>query len=208
MRSHVGRHTDGDTRRTVEEQERSLRRKDGRLDLGVIEVVHHVDSVLVNVAEDVFSDLLKLGFGVSHCGDRIAVHRTEVSLAENGRIALVPVLRKPCKGIIDAGITVRMIFTQHLTHNLRALPGRPGICQSESVHSEEHTSLNRFETIPHVRERTGHDDGHRIVDVRATHLLIDLDRFYDTCLPFYNLFFVIHIQMLISLIYKHTKLSN
>ena len=101
-----------------------------------------------------------------------------------------------------------MVFTHGITDDTRTFSVRLIRSVIQLDHGIEHTSLNRFETIPHIRERTGHDDGHRIVDVRATHLLIDLDRFYDTRLPFYNLFFVIHIQMLISLIYKHTKLSN
>ena len=74
MRSHVRRHSDGDTRRSVQKEERKLGRHNDRLLEGVVEVRLEIDRILVHVAENVGSNLFKLGLGISHGSDRVAVH--------------------------------------------------------------------------------------------------------------------------------------
>ena len=178
MRGHIGSHSDGNAGRAVEQEKRHLRREHGRLGNGVIEVQLEINGILVEVAKNVLGDFLKLGLCVSHSCHRVAVHRTEVTLAENERISLVPVLGKTGKGIIYAGVAVRVELTQYVSHNSRRFLGLSGVAQSETVHSEENSSLNRLESVTDIRKRTGYDDRHRIIDICGPHLVVDFHRFY------------------------------
>ena len=52
VRSHVGRHTHGDTGSSVQKQKRHLGRQNRRLLKRVIEVILKIDCILVKVSED------------------------------------------------------------------------------------------------------------------------------------------------------------
>ena len=125
VRSHIRGHSDGDTRRTVQKKQRSLCRQYRRLLLCVVKVKGHIHSVLVDVGKNVVCHLLKLGLGVPHGGDRVTVHRSEVTLTENHRVTLVPRLREPGESVIHTGVAVRVVLTEHLADNLGALTRRP-----------------------------------------------------------------------------------
>ena len=101
VRSHIGRHTHGDTGRTVEQEERDLGRKHRRLLEGVVEVQGHIHGILVYIGEDFVGNLLQLSLGVTHCRNRVTVHRTEVSLTEHKRITHAPPLCKAGHCIIN-----------------------------------------------------------------------------------------------------------
>src|SRR5690606_30114667 len=45
------------------------------------------------------------------------------------------------------------------------------------VHRVEHPAVHRLEAVAHIRQRTSDDDAHGVVDVRALHLVLQLDRF-------------------------------
>ena len=194
VRSHVGRHTDRNTRRTVQQQERSLGRKYGRLLKGIVEVVLEIDGILVDICHHFFGELFEFRLSVTHGCRRVAVHGTEVSLAENERISHAPRLRHPDHGIIHAAVTVRMVFTQHLTDYSGRFLRLAGIVQSESRHTEKHPSVDRFHTVPHIRQCPGHYDRHGIVDIRTAHLSVDIDRLDPSCrsLRLYLINFIIH----------------
>ena len=69
-----------------------------------------------------------------------------------------------------------MVLTEHLTDYTRGFFCLSAKIQPQTVHSEKDSSLNRLQTVPDIRKGTGHDNRHRIVDVRGTHLVIDLHR--------------------------------
>ena len=77
---------------------------------------------------------------------------------------------------------MRMELTENFSDDTCRLLGLACMPESKSVHSEKHPSVHRLETIPHIRKSTGHYDRHRIVDVRASHLLVDVHLLYPTCL--------------------------
>ena len=180
VRGHVGCHTYSDTGRAVQQQERSLGGKHRRLFDGVVEVQLEIDGILVEVGEDFLRELFKLGLGVTHGGNGVAVHRTEVTLTENERIALVPVLGEAGHGVVDAGIAVRVEFTEHFTHDSGAFLGLAGITQAKAVHAEQNPSLHRLQAIAGIRECARNDDGHGVIDVRAAHFLVDIDLLDNT----------------------------
>ena len=68
-----------------------------------------------------------------------------------------------------------VILTQHLTYNTRTLLVGAIACVANAQHTEEYAAVNRLETIAHIRERTGHNHRHTVVDVRGLHLLLDID---------------------------------
>ena len=56
------------------------------------------------------------------------------------------------------------------------------------MHRVEDPALNRLQAVAHVRQRARDDDAHRVVEIRLTHLLLELDadhpivaRFLDHC---------------------------
>ena len=47
-------------------------------------------------------------------------------------------------------------------------------CDAEGMHSVQDPSVDRFQTIPDIRQSTSDDDTHRIVDIRILHLIVYL----------------------------------
>ena len=208
VRGHVRSHAHGDAGGAVQEQQGGLRGKDLGLLEGAVEVQVHVDGVLVQVGEDVLGHLLELGLGVTHGGRGVAVHGSEVALAPDHRVARVPPLAQPDHRVVHAGVAVRVVLTHHVTHDTGGFLGLTGIFDSHLVHSVEHAALHRLEAVPGIREGAGHDDGHRIVDVRGAHLVVDLHRLDQPrrlgLLHRILLFVVIHV---LSPIYKHANIA-
>ena len=98
---HIGSHTYGDTVTTIHQEVRNLSRHHGGLLKRVVEVVHHVNGLLVEVVHDVLTHLRKAALGVSHGSWRVAVNGTVVTLTINQRVAHVPVLSHTYEGTID-----------------------------------------------------------------------------------------------------------
>ena len=208
MGSHVGGHTYGNTGCTVEEQQRSLGGKDGGFLEGVVKVVDHIHGVLVHISQHVLCHLLELGFRVTHGGRRVTVYGTEVTLALDHRITLVPFLTQADHGVVYAGVSVRVELTHNFTHDTGALLGLAGIAQAHIVHTEQNAALNGLEAVTGIRKGTGHNYRHRIVDVGRTHLvvylyLLDIPGFLGL-LERILLFVLIHF---LTVPYKHTKIS-
>ena len=88
---------------------------------------------------------------------------------------------------------MRVELTEHLAHDTGGLLGLAAVAQAQSVHAEEHAPLYRLQAIAGVRKGAGHDDGHRIVDVGGTHLVVDFDRFDDSFHFFLNFFGILNL---------------
>ena len=207
MRCHVGGHTDGDAGGSVEQEERGLGGEHCRLRNGIVEIELEIDRILVEVRKHVLGDPFKLGLGVSHGSHRVAVHGSEIALSEDEGITLVPVLGKSRHGVVDAGVAVGVEFAQHLTDDPGGFLSLSGIAQAEAVHSEKHAPLHGFESVPDIGKGAGYDDGHRIVDVRGTHLVVDLDRFNDPVKLLVGIFLNIHKSALIFSLRFHSYIT-
>ncbi len=179
VRRHVGGHAHGNAVAAVDQQVRNLRRHDAGLDERVVEVVLHVDGVLLKVVHDVLAHLRQAALGVTHGCRRVAVDGAEVALAVNQRVAHVPLLGHAHQGTVDRRVAVGVILTQHLADDARALLVR--LCRNviDAHHAVQDAAVDGLETITHIREGTSHDDGHRIIDVRGLHLLLNVD-FHDS----------------------------
>ena len=144
MGSHIGSHTDGDSRRTVQKEQRSLGREHGRFLKRIVKVVGHIHGILVQIGKHLIGKFRELCLGISHGRYRVAVHRAEVTLTEHQRVSHAPELGHPDHRVINARVTVGMVFSQHLSYNPRRLLCLSGIAETESFHSEKHSPVDRL----------------------------------------------------------------
>ena len=66
MGRNVGSHTDGDTVAAIDKEVRYAGRHNGRLLKGVVEVVNHINGILIQVVHDVLTHLAQSALGVTH----------------------------------------------------------------------------------------------------------------------------------------------
>ena len=151
VRRNIGRHTDGDTGRTVDQQVRDLGRHHSRDHLGAVIVRHPVHSFFVQVGQQFVGDLVHADFGITHCRRGVTVDGTEVPLTIHQRVAHGEILRHPHDSVIHGAVTVGVIFTDHVTdHTGRLLIGLVPVV-AQFVHREQDTTVHRLQTISHVR---------------------------------------------------------
>ena len=67
-----------------------------------------------------------------------------------------------------------MVFTHRITHYTGTFPVRLVRSVIQFNHGPQDTSLYRLQAVPHIRKSTGHDDGHRIIDIRFFHRLFKI----------------------------------
>ena len=176
VRRHVGGHADRDTGGSIDEQVGNLGREHRGLLQAVVKVVGEVNGLLVEVGEHFLGDLPETGLGVSHGGGVVPVDGTEVSLTIHHRIAHGPVLSKADHGVVHGAVSVRMVLTEHLPHDTGGFLVSPVGQDAQFEHAEQHTPVNRLQSIPHIGEGTRYDDRHRVIDVGRLHLILNRNR--------------------------------
>ena len=98
----VGRHSNGNARRTVDEQVRNARRKHRRFALRTVVVFGEVYSLFVEIAEQLVRDSCHAHFRVTHRSWRVPIHRTEISLAVYKHLAHGKRLCHPDHGVVNS----------------------------------------------------------------------------------------------------------
>src|SRR4029077_20893784 len=77
--------------------------------------------------------------------------------------------------VVDGAVTVRVV----LAHDVADHPGAlevPAVGPVPAVvHRPQDAGMDRLEAVPHVGQGTADDDRHRVVDVAALHLDLDVD---------------------------------
>ncbi len=174
VRRYIGSHADGDAVSSVHEEVRNLRRHYGRLLERVVEVVHHVDGLLLKVVHDVLAHLGESALRVTHGGCGVSVYGTEVALSVHEGVAHVPVLRQSDECSVYGGVAVRVVLTEHLSDYACAL--LVGLCAgiADAEHTVEDASVYRFESVAHVRQGACHNHRHGVVDVARLHLVLNI----------------------------------
>ena len=175
VRRDVGRHADGDARRSVDEEVRDRRRQDRRLRRRLVEVGDEVDGVLVEVGHQRFGERFEAGLGVAVGGRAVAVDAAEVALAVDQRVPHVEALRETHEGVVRRRIAMRVVVADDLADDLGALAVRPRRRQTHLPHGEQHAPMRRLQTVPYVGQGTPDDHAHRVIHVRAAHLVFDVD---------------------------------
>ena len=177
VRRNAGGHADGDALGAVHQQVRDPRGQDDRLD-GVAGVVgDEVDGLLVDVLQHRHGQRGEPALGVAHRRRRVVARRAEVALRVDQRVAQRPRLRHAHEGVVEGRVTVRVVVAHHVAHDAPALDevavgSEPGV-----VHAVEDLAVHRLQPVTHVGQRPSHDHRHRIVDVAALHLRLDVHRF-------------------------------
>ena len=173
VRRDVGGHADRDAAGAVDEEVGDLGGEDRRLAKPVVEVGLEIDRVLVDVLQHRERDPGEPRLGVPVGRGRIAVHRAEVALPVDQRIAERELLDHPDQRVIDRAVAVRVVLAQHVAHHRRRLLVRPPRHQPQLVHRVQDPAVHRLQPVSHVRQGPGDDDAHRVVDERLLHLLFD-----------------------------------
>ena len=173
----VGRHPDRDPGGAVDEQVREPRRQHQGLGLRLVVVGPEVDRVGVDVAQHLGRQAGEPGLGVAHRGGRVVVDRAEVALAVDERVAQRELLRHADERVVDRRVAVRVVLTHHLADDEGALAVRPVRLQREVVHRVQHPPVHGLEPVADVGQRPADDHAHRVIEVRAAHLLRQLALF-------------------------------
>ena len=177
MRRDVGRHTDCNTRRTVDQQIREAGREHDRLLPLFIEVRLKIDRILFDIGQHVVGELCHTGFGITVSCRGVAVDRTEVAMAVDQRVVQRKRLRQTHEGIVYRCVAVRMVTAEHITDGRCRLAVGLIRGQAVLVHRIQDAPVYRLEAVAHIGQRAAYNDAHRIVDVALFHLFFEVDLF-------------------------------
>ena len=155
-----------------------LRRQHHRLDRGVVEVGDEIDGVFVDVRQQLFRELSEARFRVPVSCGGIAIHRAKVALAVDQRIAQAPRLRQAHHRVIYSTVAMRVVLLQTLADDAGALHVLAVVQHTHVVHRIQNATMHGLEAVAHVGQSTSDDDGHRVVEIRASHLLFNVDGLY------------------------------
>ena len=154
----------------------TLRREDGGFLRALVEIRNEIDGFLLNVGEQFLGNFRKARFGVTHGRGWIAVHRAEISLAVDERVAHVEALREAHQRVINRRIAVRMEFAEDFADDLGALAVRLRRGQTQLVHAEKNAAMDGLQAVAHIRQRAPDDHAHGVIEVRLLHLRFDIYR--------------------------------
>ena len=113
---------------------------------------------------------------VPHGGGGVVAPRPEVALPVDQRVAHRPGLGQPHEGVVDRAVAVRVVVAHHLADHARALDVRAVGTEAVLPHRVQDAPVHRLEPVLDQRQSATDDHAHRVVDVRALHLLLDVDR--------------------------------
>ena len=168
-----GGHTDRNTVTSIEQKIGEPSGKDGGFVLRIVKVRLEINRVLVDVVEHVLGDSVQATFRVSHGSGRIAVDGAKVALTVNKRIAQGKLLSHSNHGVVNGLVAVRVVLPHDLTHRpsgfAEFLVGR----MTALEHAVKHASVDGFEAVPSIGQRTADDDGHGVVDVGIFHFGVE-----------------------------------
>ena len=168
-------HADGDARRAVHEQVRERCRQHRRFLRRLVEGGTEVHRLLVEVGHHRLGQRLETRFGVPVRGGWIAVDRSEIALPVHERVAHAEVLRQADERVVGGGVAVGMIVADDFADDLRALAVRTVRREAHLPHREQHAAVRRLQAVTDVGKRSPDDYAHRVIHVRALHLVFDVD---------------------------------
>ena len=172
---HIGSHSDCNAAGTVHQEVRDACRHHCGLVERIVKVAVHVDRFLLQILHHGLAHLCEPGFGVTHGGGGVAVHRTEVTLSVDQGVAHVPGLGHTDQCPVHRAVAVGVIFTEHVAHNTGRLTGRFVVGDAQSHHAVENAAVNGLESVANIGQRTCHDDRHGVVNIGGLHFLLNID---------------------------------
>ena len=160
----------------VDEQVGEARREHDGLRRPAVVVRPEVDGLLVDVPQHLHRQRGQTALGVPHGGGRVVARGAEVALPVDQRHPHRPGLVHPDERVVDRAVAVRVVVAHHLADDARALEVTAVGPEAAVVHRVEDPRVHRLEPVAHVGQRASDDDRHRVVDVAALHLDLDVDR--------------------------------
>ena len=121
VRGHVGGHADGDSTRSIGQEEGEGCRQYGGLAERVVVVGAEVNGLLLDIGEHLIPDPAHLRLGVPHRRSRVAVNGTEVPLWRDHRVAEAEVLGEAHQRIVDRRIPVGVVLAQYVSDDTGTL---------------------------------------------------------------------------------------
>ena len=141
----------------------------------VVVVGAEIDGFLIDIFEQRGGDAREAGFGVPHGRGRVAIDGAEIALAIDQRIAHGERLRHADERIVDRRVAVRMEFAENFADDLGALAGGAVGREAHLVHAEKNAAMDGFEAVADIGKGAAHDHAHGVIEVRALHLVFDID---------------------------------
>ena len=176
VRRNVGRHTYRDTGRTVHQQVRNFGRHDVRNLFGAVVVIDEINRFFFQVSHQLMGDFRHTDFRITHRRCGVAIDRTKVTLTIYQHVAQGEWLRHTNNGVVNGGITMRVVFTDYVTNDTgRFFIGFIPVV-AQYVHGVKYATVNRLQAISDVRQRTANNDRHRIIQIGALQLFLNVDR--------------------------------
>ncbi len=71
---------------------------------------------------------------------------------------------------------MRVVFAEHVADHARTFDVGPVPNVVGLVHGEQDAAMYRFQAVTDIGERPPHDHAHRVIEVRAAHLLFEANR--------------------------------
>ena len=176
VRRDIGRHADRDAVGAVHQQVGKLRRQNVGLHVRAVEVRDEVDGVLVDIGEHPLGQPRQLALGVSIRGGRIAVDRSEISLAVDQQVAEAERLRHADQRIVNRHVAVRMVPREHLAHDGGALGVAAVREQPGAEHRVQDAAMHGLEAVANLRQRAPDIHRHRVVQVGLPHVVFDIQQ--------------------------------
>ena len=174
VRRHVRRHADRDARGAVDEQVRERGGQHAGLHDLVVVVRDEVDDVLAEALGHRHRRLGQTRLGVPRGGGPV-VERAEVAVPVDERHAHGERLRQADQGVVDRAVAVRVELAHHLAGDAGALDVTAVGAQAHLGHLVQDASLHGLQAVAGVGERPRVDDGVRVLEEGALHLLGDVD---------------------------------
>ena len=165
MRRNVCCHTNGNTVAAVYQQVRKTRRQNCRFLQRFIIVWHKVNSVFVQIVGQTRRNFSESGFGITHSSSAITIHRAKVTLSVNQCQTHRKRLRHTHHGFINRDVAVRVIFTHNIADDTRRFTIWFGAVITVFIHSVNNTAMHRFHTVTSIRQSTGYNHAHGIVQI-------------------------------------------
>ena len=168
-------HADRDALGPVGQQIGEAGGQDGRLLVAPVVVVLEVDALLVDVAHHLHGQGRHLALRVPGGGGSQVAGGAEVSLPGHQGVAQGPGLHEAGQGVVDRRVPVRVVVAHDLADDAGGLGEGRGGAVAAVVHGVQDAPVNGFEAVAHVGQGAPDDDAHRVVQVGALHLLLQVD---------------------------------
>ena len=180
VRGHIGRHTDGDAGRTVDQQVRDGRRQNRRFLELVVVIRGEINGVLVDVRVHAERCRRQPRLGVSR-GRGAVIKRAEITVPVHQRQTHRERLGETYHGFINRGIAVRVKLAHHLADHTGRFHVWPIRVQVHLPHLVDDAPLHGLQTVTGVREGTRVNHRVRVFEEGLAHLVLQR-RFDDVLL--------------------------